>query len=60
MIQMNVCSLGWVINSNTVRSVVCVSLSFPESANRDRWKDPPTSTGSTLWRDYTVTMTYTR
>jgi hypothetical protein len=55
MLQLNVCSLGWVINSNTVRSVVCVSLSFPESANRwDRWKDPPTGTGSSRWRDPTV------
>ena len=48
MIQMNVCSLGWVINSNTVRSVDCVSLSFPESVNR--W-EPPSGTGSSHWRD---------
>ena len=55
MLQLNVCSLGWVINSNTVRSVACVSLLFPESANRwDRWKDPPTVTGSSLWRDPAV------
>ena len=33
--QLNVCSLGWVIESNKiVRSVTCVSLSFPELANR--------------------------
>ena len=42
MLQVNVCSLGWLIDSNTVRSVSCVSLSFPDSANRwDRWKEPP-------------------
>jgi hypothetical protein len=52
MLQVNVCSLGWVINSNTVRSVVCVSLSFPESANHwDRWKESPTGAGSSHWRD---------
>ncbi len=55
MLQLNVCSLGWVINSNTVRSVACVSLSFPESSNRwDRWKEPPTGTGSSRWRDPSV------
>jgi hypothetical protein len=55
MLQLNVCSLGWVINSNTVRSVPCVSLSFPESENRwDRWKEPPTGTGSSRWRDPAV------
>ena len=47
MLQQNVCSLGWVMDSNTVRSVACVSLSFPESVNRwDRWKEPRTGTGS--------------
>jgi len=51
MLQLNVCLLGWVIDSNTVRSVSCVSLSFPESTNRwDRWKEPPAGTGSNLWR----------
>ncbi len=55
MLQLNVCSLGWVINSNTVRSVACVSLSLPESGNRwDRWKEPPTGTGSSRWRDLAV------
>ena len=55
MLQLNVSSLGWVINSNTVRSVTCVSLSFPESANRwDRWKESPTGTGSSRWRDPAV------
>jgi hypothetical protein len=39
----------------SVRSVTCVSLSFPESANRwDRWKEPPTGNGSNLWRGPTV------
>jgi hypothetical protein len=56
MFQMNVCSLGWVIDSNMcVRSVACVSLSLPESANRwDRWKESPTGTGSNLWRGQSV------
>ncbi len=37
------------------RSVTCVSLSLPESANRwDRWKEPPTGTGSNRWRDPAV------
>ena len=27
--MMNVCSLGWVIESNSLRSVTSVSLSFP-------------------------------
>ena len=51
MLHRNVCSMGWVIDFNTVRSVACVSLSFAESANRwDRWKEPPTGTGSSRWR----------
>ena len=51
MLQLNVCLWGWVIDFNTVRSVSCVSLSFPESTNRwDRWKEPPAGTGSSLWR----------
>jgi hypothetical protein len=56
--QLNVCSLGWVIDSNTVRSVTCVPLSFPEPANR--WErtshrnlfyplERPSGTGSSLW-----------
>jgi hypothetical protein len=32
-----------------------VSLSFPESANPwDRWKEPPSGTGSSRWRDPAV------
>jgi hypothetical protein len=55
MLQPNVCSLGWVINSNTLRSVSCVSLSFPESDNRwDLWKESPSGTGSRHWRDPVV------
>ena len=30
MLQVNVCSLGWVIESNTLRSVTSVSLSEPD------------------------------
>jgi hypothetical protein len=33
-----VCSLGWVIESNTLRSVTSVFLSFAEPANR--WERP--------------------
>jgi hypothetical protein len=33
---LNVCSLGWVIESNTLRSVTSVFLSFVEPANRYR------------------------
>jgi hypothetical protein len=33
-VQMNVCSWGWVIESNTLRSVASVYLSFPEPTNR--------------------------
>ncbi len=52
MFQLNVCSLGWVIDSNTVRSVVCVSLSFPESSNHwDHWQESPNSVGSNRWTD---------
>ena len=55
MLQMNVWSLGWVIDSKTVRSVTCVSLSFPESViHWDRWKDTPSGTGSSHWRDPAV------
>jgi hypothetical protein len=32
--QLNVCSLGWVIESNTLRSVVSACLSFAEPTNR--------------------------
>ena len=34
MCPLNVCSLGWLIESNTVRSVTSVSLSPPEPASR--------------------------
>ena len=55
ILQLNVCSLGWVIDSNTLRSVACVSLSFPASASRwDHWKESPTGTGSIHWRDPSV------
>ena len=37
-VQLNVCSLGWVIESNTLRSVTSVSSSFPEPANQ--WERP--------------------
>jgi hypothetical protein len=49
---MNVYPLGWVIDSNTVRSVTCVSLSFPEPVitGGTHGKEPPTGTGSCRWR----------
>ncbi len=37
-VQLNVCSLGWVIESNTLRSVTSVLLSFAEPGNR--WERP--------------------
>jgi hypothetical protein len=35
-VQLNVCSLGWVIESNTLRSVTSACLSFAEPTNRYR------------------------
>ncbi len=32
--QLNVCSLGWVIESNTLRSVASACLSFAEPTNQ--------------------------
>jgi hypothetical protein len=59
MVQLNVCLLGWVIESITLRSVTSVSLSFPEPG---RWERTPqkkrkrekhvTGPGSSLWRDH--------
>jgi hypothetical protein len=33
-VQLKVCSLGWVIESNTLRSVASACLSFAEPTNR--------------------------
>ena len=46
------CSLGWVIESNTRRSVTDVSLSFTEPDNR--WERPSHRSSSSRWRDSPV------
>ena len=67
MLHLNVCSSGWVIDSNTVRSVTCVSsMSFPEPPNRwDRPTVPILTTGPTgevqqygLVVEYSRSLTY--
>ena len=47
-VYLNVCSLGWVIESNTLRSVTGVSSSFSEPD--DRWEGPSHRSGSSRWR----------